>query len=152
MRQRKKDLKETRGGRTSGSFVKNDPRINRDGKLKNHPSSKRLALHIRTASFGGRELVQFHMAVLRGETTNQALDKGGGVIELRATVTERQRSAEWLTSRCFGKVSADPEAEKPGAEDEDEPRGHGMSPEDAERLDEERRNGLAVVPSPPATT
>jgi hypothetical protein len=59
-----------------------------------------MAQMIREMSGFGRELVEFHLAVLRG----QAISRPGSPKPHRATLDQRLQAAEWLASRGWGRA------------------------------------------------
>lgn len=106
---------------------------------------KTLAVIIQRMTGHGRELALFHLEVVRGQRKNEAVSNGE-ILKLEATVTEKQRSVEWLRQAGWGKL---PPTFEEMPDDDEADDGRSVTPEEAERRREEaERRHLSAVPSP----
>lgn len=78
-------------------FAKGDKRINRRGRPKS------FGRYIRKETATGKELVDFHLRVLRGQESQEVVTKMG-LATIGASIHDRQESAEFLASRGWGKA------------------------------------------------
>jgi hypothetical protein len=67
-----------------------------------------LASYVRAMTDDGRELVDFHLRVFRGEEAEVAA-KGGVKMKVPATLDHRLQAADWLALRGYGRPKAEVE-------------------------------------------
>lgn len=66
---------------------------------------KGLAALVRLQTKDGKELVEFHLKVLRGELTIERYNVEGVAYESAPSCKDRLEAAHWLADRGFGKVT-----------------------------------------------